>query len=121
MIKGIIVKCDGTVETKEFSQPLFKSVGVIVDGNIERVNPRGLPKGFIFFCNEEFIGLNLSPNFIGSILYQNPESYIGGDIVIFKEAHTSGGIDCVDMTIIEQQNIIKILDEIKIQIKETRI
>ena len=119
MIKGIVVTHDGVVTVKEFPNQINDAVRAEVSpdgGLIERVKPRTLPHGFIFFCDKEFLKKKLPENRIATILYQRP--IICGNIVIMKETLPPGEIYCIDMTVAEQMIITRIIDEIKIQIKE---
>lgn len=45
-MKGVVFTTDGKMFVKEFTQPLYKSVGDVVEGWIEVVHPRGLEDPF---------------------------------------------------------------------------
>lgn len=110
-MKGIFVGTDNTIEIKEYSRPLFKSLKNDLGGSIERVKPRGLPGEFMFFCNEEGLLLGLPVNGLATFLYQYP--VIAGNVVIFKEGYVTDGIDTVDMTDDEAKGIVEGLETFK--------
>ena len=110
-MKGIFVGTDNTIEIKEYSQPLFKSLENDLRGSMERVNPKGLPDKFMFFCNERGLSLGLPINGIATYLYQQP--IIVGNVVIFKEGYVIDGIDTVDMTDDEAKGIVEGLETFK--------
>lgn len=98
-MKGIVITTDNTMSVKDFNQPLYKSVGAVVGGYIENVNPRGLPSPYCMIVNEEGILKGLPLNPVGSFLYlaHIHGSPILGDIVLMKYGLTSEGHDIVGL------------------------
>lgn len=98
-MKGIVFTTDEKMFVKEFTQPLYKSVGEIVDGWIEVVHPRGLEDPFCFICNEEGLLKGLPLNPIGCVWYRTFEHGhpIVGNIVVMKEGITEEGPDIVGL------------------------
>lgn len=94
-MKGVVFTTNETMFVKEFTQPLYKSVGDVVEGWIEVVHPRGLEDPFCFICNEEGLLWDLPLNAIGSLWYGHP---IVGNIVVMKEGMTDDGPDIVGLT-----------------------
>lgn len=86
-MKGIVFTTDGKMFVKQFTQPLYKSVGEVVDGWIEIVHPRGLESPYCFICNEEGLLKDLPLNPIGCVWYRTAEHGcpIAGNIVVMKE------------------------------------
>lgn len=99
-MKGIVVTADNEVSIRDFKEPLYKTVGQVVDGYIEIVNPRGLAEPFRMIVNEEGLLRNLPINIVGSLLYGTPShGYpIVGNIVIMKLGFVDGEPDIVGLT-----------------------
>ena len=99
-MKGIVFTTDEKMFVKEFTQPLYRSVGEVVDGWIEVVHPKGLEHPLCFICNEEGLQKNLPLNPIGSVWYRTAEHGhpIVGNIVVMKEGITEDGPDIVGLT-----------------------
>ena len=53
MMKGLVITTDNRVYPQVFEEPLYKSVGDVVQGWIEVVHPQGLPHPLCLICNEE--------------------------------------------------------------------
>lgn len=98
-MKGVVFTTDEKMFVKEFTQPLYKSVGDVVGGWIEVVNPRGLERPYCFICNEEGLIRDLPLNPIGCVWYRTVEhgNPIVGNIVVMKEADTDEGPDIVGL------------------------
>lgn len=98
-MKGLVITTENTMYVKEFQKPLYKSVGEIVGGYIEVVNPRYLEIPLCFVCNEEGILKNLPLNVMGSLWYgtQYHGHPILGNIVVMKEDWTEDGYDLVGL------------------------
>lgn len=98
-MKGIVITTTNEMSVKEFDAPLYKSVGEVVDGFIEIVNPRGLPAPYCMLVNEEGLLIDLAFNAVGSFLYQTHihGSPILGNIVIMKHGITQDGPDIVGL------------------------
>lgn len=92
-MKLIVVKTNNTTEVKEFSLPLYQSLGEAVGGYFEVVRPRCMPKGYCFVCNDNGHALQLSLNLIASALYGHGP--VVGDIVICLEGFTEEGPDFI--------------------------
>lgn len=108
-MKGILVTTDNTLEVKDFSAPLYKSLGAAVDGPIEVVHPMGLADPFVFICNEEFLFRHkFKMNTLGCLLYGTHihGSPILGDIVVMKTGWTSEGPDIVGLEQEECDNLM---------------
>lgn len=98
-MKGVVFTTDERMFVKDFEQPLYKSVGEVVNGYIEVVHPRGLENPFCFICNEEGLLLDLPLNAIGSLWYGTLQhgQPIAGNIVVMKEGITEEGPDIVGL------------------------
>lgn len=98
-MKGIVFTTDEKMFVKEFTQPLYKSVGDVVGGWIEVVHPRGLEDPFCFICNEEGLLRDLPLNAIGSLWYGTLQHGhpIAGNIVVMKDGITEEGPDIVGL------------------------
>jgi hypothetical protein len=106
-MKGIVLTTDEEMYVKEFEQPLYKSVGDVVDGWIEIVHPKGLQHPFCFICNEEGLIRELPLNPMGCVWYGTFQhgSPICGNIVVMKEGMTEEGPDIVGLMPEEIQKI----------------
>ena len=98
-MKGVVFTTDEKMFVKEFTQPLYKSVGEVVEGWIEVVHPRGLEDPFCFICNEEGLLRDLPLNAMGSLWYGTLQHGcpIAGNIVVMKEGITEEGPDIVGL------------------------
>ena len=98
-MKGIVITTDNEMSVKDFTRPLHESVGTVVGGWIELVNPHGLPAPYCMLVNEEGLLVGLEFNTIGSFLYQTyiHGSPILGDIVIMKHGMTVDGPDIIGL------------------------
>lgn len=106
-MKGIVFTHDEQMYVREFSQPLYKSVGEVVGGYIEVVRPRGLEAPMCFICNEEGLLEGLPMNVIGSLWYgtRYHGQPIVGNIVVMKEGWTGDGYDIMGL---EEQEILRL-------------
>lgn len=98
-MKGLVFTHDERMFVKEFTQPLYKSIGEVVGGYIEVVHPRGLEEPLCFICNEEGLLKDLPMNLIGSLWYgtQHHGHPIVGNIVVMKEGWTDEGYDLIGL------------------------
>lgn len=98
-MKGVVFTTDEKMFVKEFTQPLYKSVGDVVGGWIEVVHPRGLEWPYCFICNEEGFLRDLPLNPIGCVWYRTAEhgNPIVGNIVVMKEGITEEGPDIIGL------------------------
>lgn len=99
-MKGLVFTHDEKMYVRDFTQPLYKSIGEAVGGYIEIVHPRGLEDPLCFICNEEGLLQNLPLNPIGCVWYRTLEHGcpIVGNIVVMKEGMTDDGPDIVGLT-----------------------
>ena len=99
-MKGIVITTDQKLTVQEFSSPLHKTVGAVVDGPIEMISPRGLSHPYRMFVNENGQLLDLRINPIGSWLYGTYAHGhpILGTIVIMKIGMTPDGPDIIGLT-----------------------
>lgn len=87
-MKGIVITPEGEAFVKDFAEPLYKTVGAVVGGLIQVVNPKGLPKPFCMVVNEEGRLKKLPFHPIASYWYgtQSHGQPIVGTVVLLKEA-----------------------------------
>lgn len=112
-MKGIVVTTNNKATVREFTSPLFESVGDAVGGFIEVVHPRGLPQPYCMVVNEEGLLRGLPYNAHGSLLYGTPDHGhpIVGDIVIMQEGWTDEGPDIVGLSDDDVGRIITLLSK----------
>lgn len=120
-MKGIVITADDRISIRDFSAPLYKSVGETVDGFIEIVHPIGLLNPYCIIVNEEGIVRGLKINRVGSLLYGshfhgNP---ILGDLVVMKTEFTPEGPDIVGLEDDELQHLYKLLKDYSLTPVET--
>ena len=89
--KGIVITPDGEVSVREFSEPLYKTVGAVVGGFIEILNPGGLPEPYCTVVNEEARVNDLPFNAVASLWYgtQRHGHPVMGTVVLLKEGYNS--------------------------------
>lgn len=106
-MRGVVVTTNNELYVKEFTPSLYQSIGEVVGGWIEIVRPRGLKHRLVMVVNDEGLLRNLPLNVFGSILYgtQIHGSPIVGDIVFMKEDYTVDGLDFVELTDSDIQEI----------------
>ncbi len=99
-MKGIVISTENQLTVRDFSAPLYKTIGEAVDGWIEIVRPGGLKSPYVMVVNEEGLIKELPINIAGSILYGTPAhgSPIVGNIVIMKEGWTDEGKDLLGLS-----------------------
>lgn len=99
-MKGIVITTDQKMTVRDFTSPLYKTVGSVVDGPIELVHPRGLSHPYCMLINENGHLLDLRVNPVGSYLYATYEHGwpILGTIVIMKIGMTPEGLDIIGLT-----------------------
>lgn len=113
-MKGLVISTENKMSVREFTEPLYKSIGEAVGGFIEIVHPRRLDSPYCMVVNEEGLLIGLPLNAYGSYLYCSDQhgSPIVGDIVILKEDFVRGARDFVGLEDTEIQaianNIIKL-------------
>ena len=92
-MKGIVITPEGETFVQDFPEPLYKTVGAVVGGLIQVVNPKGLPKPFCMIVNEEGRLRNLPFHPIASFWYgtQMHGQPIVGTVVLLKEALNAEG------------------------------
>ena len=92
-MKGLIIDTDGSIVSKEYGEPLYKTVGETVGGFIETVKARYLSDPFVMIVNEEGLLQKLHLNTTGSLLYGTHEHNqpIVGKIVIMREGMNPDG------------------------------
>ncbi len=98
-MKGVVITAEKAMSIQDFGEPLFKTVGEVVGGYIEHVNPVFLQDPYCMIVNEEGLLKGLPLNPIGSYLYgthihQQP---IVGTIVIMKDGYRNGEPDIVGL------------------------
>ena len=103
---GLVITTHKTMYQKDFTNPLYDSVGKVVEGYIERVKPAFLPRPFVIIVNEEGILEELPLNPVGSAWYHGP---IVGNIVVMKDGFTDDGPDIVGLTKDEMKKVIGIV------------
>ena len=103
---GLVITTHRTMYRKEFTNPLYHSVGKVVDGFIERVKPAFLPRPFIIIVNEEGLLRKLAPNPVGCAWYSG---LIVGDIVVMKDGITENGPDITGLSEDELKKVIGIV------------
>lgn len=115
MRKGLVITTDDTMYVKEFGDPLYKTVGEVVGGWIEKVSPVGLPEPFCFVCNEEGLLQNLPINVTGSAWYGTfvHGQPIVGNIVVMKLGFYEGERDIVGLEDDDIQRIKTMVTEIR--------
>lgn len=98
-MKGIVITTDNEISVQNFKAPLHVSLGKVVDGYIEIVNPHGLPSPYCMVVNEDGLLRGMPFNAVGSYLYQTylHGSPILGDVVILKHGMTWNGPDVVGL------------------------
>ena len=97
---GIVIETSGRMYVSEYGEPLYKTVGRTVSGNIEIVRPHRLPRPYCMIVNEDGLLLALPINEIGSGIYgYNVHGMIVmGDVVIMKEGICNGEPDIIGLT-----------------------
>lgn len=99
-MKGVVITTDAKMFVKDFTDPLYETVGQVVGGWIERVQPKFLPQPFCMIVDDEGLLKNRPVNIFGSVLYDtfshgNP---IVGDIVIMAVGFRNGERDIIGLT-----------------------
>lgn len=99
-MKGVVVTTDLDIRVEDFADPLYKTVGVAVDGYIEHVRPMRLKEPFCMVVNDEGQLRGLSRNLVGSFLYGTDlhGEPVVGNIVIMKYGYRNGEPDIVGLT-----------------------
>lgn len=99
-MKGVVFTPDEKMYVKDFTAPLYQSVGKVVDGWIEIVHPKGLKAPYCMVINEEGLLRGLPVNPIGSVWYQSwKHGYpIVGNLVVLKDGFVDGEPDIVGLS-----------------------
>ena len=86
-MKGIVITPEGEVSVRDFPEPLYKTVGAVVGGLIQVVNPKGLPEPYRIVVNEEGRLKKLPFHPIASCWYGTRKhgQPIVGTVVLLKE------------------------------------
>lgn len=92
-MRAIYVKSTLSVEVVELTEPVFKSLHILVGGMFEVARPRGLNSPFVMIVNESGLLLDLPLNPVGCIFYETFSHGVPivGDIVIMKEGPVEDG------------------------------
>ena len=124
-MKGIVITPEGETFVKDFPEPLYKTVGAVVGGLIQVVNPHGLPEPYRMVVNEEGRLKELPFHPVASFWYgtQTHGQPIVGTVVLLKEALNAEeepdlfGLDgadvCVLMAIIKKTKASRLPKEPK--------
>lgn len=115
-MKGIVINTKNEVSIEEFAEPLYKTVGKAVGGNIEIVHPRGLPDPYVMVVNDEGLLRRLPLNPTGCVIYGTADHGhpIVGDIVLMKEGWTEEGRDFVNFNDGEAEKLtMVIIDQLR--------
>ena len=104
----IVITHDGKIYTKDFQEPLHRSLGEAVGGSIEFVRTRRLGRPYCMIVNEIFIYLDLPINPVGCYYYATERHGhpICGDIVIMKEQED----ELVDLDPDEAESVRSIME-----------
>lgn len=119
-MKGVVVTTDLDIRVEDFADPLYKTVGVAVDGYIEHVRPMRLKEPFCMVVNDEGQLRGLSRNLVGSFLYGTDlhGEPVVGNIVIMKDGYRNGEHDIVGLTdeevMVVQRNISTLISKLKL-------
>lgn len=99
-LKGIVVTTSNVFYERRFDDPLYKTVGEVVGGDIEIVYPRGLEEPLCMIVNDEgrLIGLPINPCGCGLYGTWRHGSPIVGDLVIMKHGYRNGEPDIVGLS-----------------------
>lgn len=110
--KGVVFTTEETMQVKAFGQPLYKDLTPVLDGYMEIVRPRGLPRPFVMLVNEEgrLMGLPINP--IGCYWYQSEVDPIVGNLVIMKEGMRCGEPSILGLTDKEIAQVKELATEI---------
>lgn len=102
-MKGVVFTPDEKMYVKDFGEPLYESLGEVVEGWIEVVHPRGLKSPYCIVVNEEGLLKKLPVNPLGSVWYQTwKHGYpIVGNIVVMKDGFVNGEPDIVGLSDVE--------------------
>ena len=109
-MKGVVVTSGLDISVRDFGEPLFKTVGAAVGGDIEHIAPQFLESPFCMIVNDEGLLRKFPLNIYGSILYGTPMHGVPivGDVVIMKDGFNDNGEpDIVGLTDQEAAGIMK--------------
>ena len=110
---GLVITTDGKMYKKEFTRPLYRSIGEVTGGRyMEHVCPVLLPRPFCILIDEEGL-LKEDPvvNVIGSLWYNAWPNMIVGNIVVMKDGWCNGERDILGLTKEECDAIINLVYE----------
>lgn len=99
-MKGVVVTTELDIYIQDFAYPLYKTVGEVVGGHIERVQPMLLERPYCMIVNEEGLLLDLPVSTAGCALYRSDihGSPIVGNIVIMQLGYYNGEPDIVGLS-----------------------
>lgn len=112
-MKGIVITTDRTIYKQDFGEPLYKTVGKVVGGPIEIVNPKGF-EPYCMIVNGEGLLTKLPVNYVGCFLYETHTHGhpIVGNIVIMQTDMTLDGPDIVGLSDADAKGFTDLLKEI---------
>lgn len=107
-MKGIVITPDSQVRVQDFGDPLYKTLGAVVGGYIEHVNPRGLKSPYCMIVNEQGLLESLPFNPAASVLYETHKhgAPIVGTVVIMKNGYRDGEPDIVGLEPHEEAELL---------------
>lgn len=122
-MKGVVVTTDLDVYIQDFAQPLYETVGKVVGGYIERVQPMLLERPYCMLVNEEGLLLGLPINTAGCALYRTDihGSPIVGNIVIMQLGCCNGEHDIVGLSDEDAEDIKTRMERAAKAVKELNI
>ena len=112
--KGIVFTTEETMQVHAFGQPLYKDLSRVLDGYMEIVHPRHLPRPYVMLVNDDGHNMDLPLNPIGTYWYKAfiNQLPIVGNVVIMKEGMRNGEPDIVGLTDAEILEIKTLATEI---------
>ena len=113
-MKALKISTDNEITIVDVEQPLYEGLRSIIDGYLECVNPRGLPRPYVMIVDEEGLLKEKAMNLVGSVLYETFKhgSPIVGDIVIMREEHNYDGTDFAGLTAEDTEELTQLAREI---------
>lgn len=111
-MKGLVVTTTNQMYIKEFSDPLYKTVGEVVNGYIELVHPKGLEYPLCMIVNDEGTIRQFPINLLGCMLYGTAQHGwpICGDVVIMEVGYRNGERDIVGLS---DGEVVSLISQIK--------
>ena len=100
-MKGVVITTNREMYVLDIpeSEPLYRSTRPVLDGPMEIVHPRGLPRPYCMIVNEEGLMHDLPLNEVGSVWYGTHihGQPIVGNIIIMKEGFRDGEWDLIGL------------------------